>query len=145
MACIGSRVQIPSGPLFTGLFRVPYAYEYVKLAKDEIERARDASPMDLFAQGIRSKETLDKYTRTLRKITCEFLEDILEVTFEELVVQLVRHGRGESECTRDLLLNLSKNLRDRLLHPRLRLRSTCGANTPSVSWMILQCPSFYPR
>ncbi len=45
----------------------------MKLTKDEIARARDASPMELFAQGIRSKETLEKYSRTLRQVTCEFL------------------------------------------------------------------------
>ena len=89
----------------------------MKLAKDEIERSKDASAMDLFAQGIRSEATLGKYTRTLRRITCEFLEDILEGTFEERVGQLVRHGKEEPEWTRDLLLNLSKKLRERTTLP----------------------------
>ena len=85
----------------------------MKLTKDEIVRARDASPMELFAQGIRSRETLEKYTRTLRQVTCEFLEEILEGEFGERVAQLVRYAREEPEWTRDLLLNLSGKLRKR--------------------------------
>ena len=38
----------------------------MKLTKDEIARARDASPMVLFAQGIQSKGTREKCKRTLR-------------------------------------------------------------------------------
>ena len=49
----------------------------MKLAKDEIVRTGDADPMDLFNQGIRTNATREKYTRTLRKIACEFLEDML--------------------------------------------------------------------
>ena len=79
----------------------------MKLTKDEIVRAGDASPMDLFAQGTRSKETLEKYSRTLRQVTCEFLEEILEGEFGERVAQLVRYAREEPEWTRDPLLNLS--------------------------------------
>ncbi len=85
----------------------------MKLTKDEIVRARDASPMELFAQGIRSKQTLEKYSRTHRQVTCEFLEEILEGGFGERVAQLVRYAREEPEWTRDLLLNLSGKLRKR--------------------------------
>ena len=85
----------------------------MKLTKDEIARARDASPMELIAQGMRSKETLEKYSRTLRQVTCEFLEGILEGEFGERVAQLVRYARAEPEWTRDLLLNLSGKLRKR--------------------------------
>ncbi len=48
---------------------------------------------------------------------CEFLEEILEGTFEERVAQLVRHGREEPEWTRDLLLNLSRKIRERTVLP----------------------------
>ena len=85
----------------------------MKLTKDEIAGARDASPMEPFAQGMRSKETLEKYSRTLRQVTCEFLEEILEGEFGERVAQLVRYAREEPEWTRDLLLNLSGKLRKR--------------------------------
>jgi hypothetical protein len=57
----------------------------MRLTKDEIARARDASPMELFAQGIRSRETLEKYSRTPRQVTCGFLEGILEGEFGERV------------------------------------------------------------
>ena len=85
----------------------------MKLAKDEIVRAGDAAPLELFAQGIRSKETLEKYTRTLRQVTCEFLEEILEGTFEDRVSRLVKCAREEPDWTRDLLINLSGKLRKR--------------------------------
>ena len=85
----------------------------MKLAKDEIVRAGDAAPLELFAQGIRSKGTLEKYTRTLRQVTCEFLEEILEGTFEERVSRLVKCAREEPDWTRDLLINLSGKLRKR--------------------------------
>ena len=76
-------------------------------------RVEDASPLDLFAQGIKSGETLDKYTRTLRRITCNILEDVLEGSFEERVQQMVTMGRNDPKWMRDLLLNLSKKLRER--------------------------------
>ena len=85
----------------------------MKLAKDEIVRTGDADPLDLFNQGIKSEATREKYTRTLRMIVCEFLEDILEGEFEDRVRQLVTHGKEDPDWTRDLLLNLSRKIRKR--------------------------------
>ena len=85
----------------------------MKLTKEEIVRVEDGSPLELFGQGIKSKETLDKYTRTLQQITCKILEDVLEGTFEERVRQMVTIGRKDTVWMRDLLLNLSKKLRER--------------------------------
>ena len=48
---------------------------------------------------------------------CEFLEEILEGTFEERVKQLVRHGKDDPEWTRDLLINLSRKIRERTTLP----------------------------
>lgn len=90
----------------------------MKLTKEEIVRIKDDSPLELFKQGIKSKETLDKYTRTLQQITCKILEDVLEGTFEERVQQMVNIGRKDPGWVRDLLLNLSKKLRERTELPK---------------------------
>ena len=85
----------------------------MKLSKEDIVRIEDDSPLELFRQGIKSKVTAEKYTRTLRQILCKILEDILTGTFEERVQQLVDIGREDPRWVRDLLLNLSKKLRER--------------------------------
>ena len=90
----------------------------MKLTREEIVRIKDDSPLELFGQGIKSKETLDKYTRTLQQITCKILEDVLEGTFEERVQQMVNIGRKDPRWMRDLLLNLSKKLRKRTELPK---------------------------
>ena len=89
----------------------------MRLTKDEIVRSGDAAPLELFRQGMRARYTQEKYTRTLRQILCKYFEDILEGEFEERVAQLVRHGRDDPEWTRDLLLNLSRKLRERTTLP----------------------------
>ena len=72
----------------------------MKLTRDEIEGMDESMPLERFTQGIKSKATLGKYTQILRKITCEFLEDILDGTFEERVAQLVRHDKEEQGVLR---------------------------------------------
>lgn len=86
---------------------------HVKLTRDEIVRVEDDSPLELFKQGIKSKETADKYTQVLKQVTCKILEDVLEGTFEERVQQMVDIGRDEPRWMRDLLLSLSRKLRER--------------------------------
>ena len=76
-------------------------------------RAGSDTPLELFAQGIRSKQTLAMYTQSLQKITCEFLEGWLTGTFEERVSQLVKYGKEKPDWTRDLLMSLSRKLRER--------------------------------
>ena len=90
----------------------------MKLTRKEIVRVEDDSPLELFSQGIKSKETLDKYTRMLRQVTCKVLEEVLEGTFEERVQQMVNIGRKDPGWLRDLLLNLSKKLRERTKLPK---------------------------
>lgn len=90
----------------------------MKLTKEEIVRVEDDSPLELFKQGIRSKETLDKYTRTLQQITCKILEEVLEGTFEERVQQLVDMGREDPGWMRDMLVKLSGKLRERTELPK---------------------------
>ena len=85
----------------------------MRLLKDDMVRAGSDTPLELFAQGIRSKRTLATYTQTLRKVTCEFLEDWLTGTFEERVSQLVKYGQERPNWTRDLLMSMSRKLRER--------------------------------
>ena len=90
----------------------------MKLKREEIIRSQEADPLILFKQGIKSKETLEKYTRTLRQVLCKMLEEIFEGDFEQRVTSLVRHAREEPDWTRDLLLSLSRKLRQRTILPR---------------------------
>ena len=45
------------------------------------------------------------------------LEEILEGTFEERVIQLVQYGKQDPQWTRDMLLSLSRMLRQRTKLP----------------------------
>ena len=85
----------------------------MKILRDDMVRAADANPLDLFHQGIRSEETRGRYTRTLRQILCGVFEDMLTGTFEERAAQLVRLGRDDPGWTRDLLIILAGKLRER--------------------------------
>ena len=76
-------------------------------------RVGDEAPLDLFIQGIRAEATRVRYTSALRQVVCEFLEEWLEGTFEERVAQLVKHGRDDPDWTRDLMITLTKKLRER--------------------------------
>ena len=85
----------------------------MRLLKDDMVRAGTDTPLELFRQGIRAEKTREKYTRTLHQVTCGFLEDLLDGTFEERVSQLVLYGREKPDWTRDLLISLSRKLRER--------------------------------
>ena len=90
----------------------------MKLKKDDFQRTEEQSPLVLFKQGIRSKETLDKYTRTLKHIVCNILEEFLDGDFEHRVMQFVKFTKEKPEYTRDLLLNISKILKQRTELPK---------------------------
>ena len=85
----------------------------MKLLRDDVKRAEDESPLVLFKQGIRTDTTRYTYTSILRRVVCEFLEEVLEGTFEERVAQLVKYGREDPKWTRDLLVSLVGKLRGR--------------------------------
>ena len=85
----------------------------MRLTKENIQRMAEEPPLTLFKQGIKSPETLDKYTRTLRYVLCTILRDILDGDFEQRVQQLVTYGKTEPKWTLDLLLSLSRMLRER--------------------------------
>ena len=85
----------------------------MKLLRDEMVRAGETPPLELFAQGVRSEATLEKYTKMLRRVTCVLLEDYLKGDFEERVEQLVRLGRDDPEWTRDLMISMVRKFRER--------------------------------
>ena len=45
----------------------------MKITKEEFERIGEESPLELFHQGIKAKETREKYTRTLRHVLCKHI------------------------------------------------------------------------
>ena len=60
----------------------------MKLSKEGFERIKEESALDLFIQGIKADSTREKYTRTLRTILCEYLDEFLEGSFEERANQI---------------------------------------------------------
>ncbi len=89
----------------------------IKITKEELMDERPATtrtkPFDLFQQGIRAEETRKTYTRTLRRLLCGALEEVLEGTFEERAAQLVRLGKDDPDRTLDLVLRISGKIRAR--------------------------------
>ena len=85
----------------------------LKLLREDVKRSEDEDPLALFEQGMRTETTRYTYTSVLRKVACEFLEEVLEGTFEERVSQLVKYGRDDPAWTRDLLTSLARKLRGR--------------------------------
>ena len=85
----------------------------MRLTRDEIVRSKDEHPLELFRQGIRAPLTREKYERTLRMITCKILDEVLDGDFEERVEQMVKHGREDPGWILDLMLNLSRKMRER--------------------------------
>ena len=90
----------------------------MKITKEEFQRIGEENPLELFHQGIKAKETREKYTRTLRHVLCKIFEDLFEGEFEARVKQLVKIAKEDPDWTRDLLLNLSIRLKERTKLPR---------------------------
>ena len=90
----------------------------MKITREEFQRIGEESPSELFHQGIKAKETREKYTRTLKHVLCKVFEEILDGDFEERVKQFVSHAKEEPDWTRDLLLNLSIKLKERTVLPK---------------------------
>ena len=90
----------------------------MKLSREEFERSKEQSPLELFYQGIRAEETKEKYTRTLKYILCKTLEEILDGDFEQRAIQLVGLAKKDPKWTTDLFLNLSRKLRSRTELPK---------------------------
>jgi len=71
------------------------------------------NPLELFNQSFRSQATKNSYTRKLKKITCEYLEDVLHGTFENRVLEFVSISRKNPDKITSILLALSKELKKR--------------------------------
>ena len=89
----------------------------MKITKEDLAGIKETSPIELFEQGIRAKETRIKYTNTLRRILCDVLEDILEGTFEQRAAQLIREGKKNPTWVRDIILQISKKQKERTALP----------------------------
>ncbi len=93
----------------------------IKITKEELEDGQGVAsrtePLDLFWQGIRADETRRTYTRTLKRLLCGMLEEVLEGTFEERAAQLVRLGKSDPDRALDLILRISKKIRGRSALP----------------------------
>ncbi|EIJ65959.1 hypothetical protein BD31_I0011 [Candidatus Nitrosopumilus salaria BD31] len=90
----------------------------MKITKEEFQRIGEESPLELFHQGIKAKETREKYTRTLRQVLCNIFEDLFEGDFEDRVNQFVKLAKEDPDWIRDLLINLSIKLKERTKLPK---------------------------
>lgn len=75
-------------------------------------------PIQLFYSGIKSPETKEKYTRILKKILCDNLEDVLHGSFEERAAELVKKSKTNPEFSLSILLAISRKLRARTELPK---------------------------
>jgi signal transduction histidine kinase len=80
----------------------------LKIRSEDLQRITE-NPIELFYQGIKSKETKEKYTRTLRRILCDIFEDLLYGSFEERAAELVRKAKGDQNWIMSVLLTLSSD------------------------------------
>jgi len=90
----------------------------LKITREELSHSTEEQSLDLFLQGIKAEATKKKYTRTLRKIVCEIFEDILEGNFEERANQLVKFSKENPKWATNLVLNLSKKVKERTKLPK---------------------------
>src|SRR3990172_7237532 len=85
----------------------------MKITREELDRSEEEAALELFLQGIRAKASKKKYTQTLKRILCEIFEDVLEGDFESRASQLVKHAKENPDWVKDLMLKLSKKLKQR--------------------------------
>ena len=85
----------------------------MKIYREELQQQKEELPIELFYAGCRSPETKKKYTRTLNKILCDVLEDVLEGDFEQRANQLVSYSKENPKWIQGVLLQLYSKLRTR--------------------------------
>ena len=78
----------------------------------------EQNPLDLFYDGCRSPATKERYARYLRTVLCDIYETVLDGTFEERANQFVRKAKSDPDWTINLLLALSKKLKERTALPK---------------------------
>ena len=84
----------------------------MKVTPDDIQTLVE-NPIELFYQSLKSEATKDRYTRFLFSMLCHTLDGILEGTFEERAKQLVILARANPEWATNLMLAISKKLKER--------------------------------
>lgn len=89
----------------------------MKIDRNDLQVFRE-NALELFYQGIKAKETKDKYTRVLRKILTDILENVLEGSFEERASYLVNQTKKDPDWGMSVLLALSKKLKERSNLPK---------------------------
>ena len=87
----------------------------MKLTPDDIDSIKNTNPIELFCQGIRSKETKKTYTHMLRRILCRVCEDVLDGTFEERAAELVERAKSDPEWARNLVLKIVMRWREKTI------------------------------
>ena len=85
----------------------------MKVNPKDILPISDEDPLKLFHSSIKSPSTDIDYTRKLRLILCDVLEDVLEGTFEQRARQFVEIGRNEPKKMMGTLLELSEAMTER--------------------------------
>lgn len=91
----------------------------MKLARKDLVKVCNASPLQLFARGITAEATRRKYTATLRRIMCEIIEDgVLSGDSEERSRQFVRTCKDDPEEEITILNTLLDILRERTELPK---------------------------
>jgi len=76
-----------------------------------LSRSEKKSALDYFLQGIKAEATRKKYTRTLRRILCDYFEELFEGDFEQRANELVKTAKEDPDWVKDLLLSLSKKVK----------------------------------
>jgi hypothetical protein len=84
----------------------------LKIHNSDIEQL-ERNPLDLFYNGCRSPATKERYGRYLHTILCDIYETVLEGTFEQRANKFVRKAKSDPDWTINLLLALSKKLKER--------------------------------
>jgi hypothetical protein len=84
----------------------------MKVTKDDLVKMED-DPIELFYHGIKADDTRVGYTTRLRRVLCEYLEDVLDGSFENRAAQLVYKAKENPQEVLRILLTLSKLLKER--------------------------------
>ena len=78
----------------------------MKITPDDMNLTDDASPLELFYQGIRAEDTKISYEQMLKHILCNVCEDLLSGTFAERAAELVEHAKKDPDWIQRLVLTM---------------------------------------
>ena len=89
----------------------------MKINLEDIQSV-EKNPIDLFYDGLRAEATKERYTRMLKHILCDILENILQGTFEERTTQFVKKAKSDPDWAMSVLLSLSSKVKARTKLPK---------------------------